>query len=186
MKYTGVLAEPITAGRLRSPSRAAADRELRRIHSLRMAKLKLLAQFHDVGEGDWLGLALALAMTHVPGFGLISPPNESQDWTEFDKADLHAEVDLVCARTGKGLDAAIQEVIREERWRAKARRLTASALRQLYQQADGDWIAFCEKARQCNGEVSPTVAAPKHVNGMAAEAGTAPAVNPPHGLTTRP
>lgn len=151
MKYTGKLNKPIARERLgllasEEQLKAALQREANEIFE----KLPLLAQAHNVKFGDWLGLTIALAREHVPGFKVVNPPGRPTEWGVTDKAAFRLDVDAVRQTSGLSLEESIKVVCRQDQWKSKTKKPSLDALRQHYYHADGRWIDVVQKSRSFN------------------------------------
>ena len=83
MKYSGTLAKPI-ARKAKHLLLAEALREENELISQpykdRLTKFPALFQAHSVPFGNWMGLALSLAIEHVPGFRIVNPAGRKTEW----------------------------------------------------------------------------------------------------------
>jgi len=152
MKYSGVLATPLNRpqiGVIHTDDQIEA--EWRRVLVERLEKLPALAQAHGVAEGDWLGLAMRLAETHVPGFKMVNRAGRRTEWSELDKAELRIDADDIREKTGKTVDASIREAVKSDRWRGKTSEMKPAALRQHYYAADARFIQIAQDARAFEG-----------------------------------
>jgi hypothetical protein len=111
----------------------------------RKEKFPALFDFHGVENGDWEGLAMALAQTHVAGFMVQGAVGRTTKWTEFDKAQFKIDVDQHIHRKryedGKNcsVPTAVKAVRIWPKWvemTTKPKKLSDVACKNLYYSAD--------------------------------------------------
>ena len=149
MKYTGALKKGIVR---KHPGLLAGEddykAEAMRITRERFAKLPDLFNAHGIAEHDYLGLVLALANEHVPGFKCIKPPGRTTEWGDWDKAEFRLSVDdMRAAHPGMPTTQAIAKVCRLFSWEAKTKGMKVTALRKHYDAADARWVAIAKDAK---------------------------------------
>ena len=149
MKYTGKLSKPITRkrfGLLASEDDFKAEEH--RTKSEMFTKLPDLFKAHGVTEHDYLGLILAMAKAHVPGFKLVKPAGRKTEWGDFDKAEFRIAVDGTReANPGMPVTQAISRVCRLPSWHEKTEGMKVSALSKHYYGADSRFIAMMKDAK---------------------------------------
>jgi hypothetical protein len=150
MKYTDKLNKPIT--RKRSgllDGEDAYQAEAKRFADEMIAKLPDLFKAHEVPEGNWVALALALAKAHVPGFKVINPAGRKTEWSIADKAEFKVDVDAVVVNAGNNLPIteAIKLACRSKAWIAKTKPMTLTALTKHYYTADLRFVEVVKSAR---------------------------------------
>ena len=161
MKYTGALKKPITKRRLsllaladEHPLRAEYQRQTDEA----LSKLPDLFAAHDVQDGNWVALALALARTHVPGFKIVEPAGRPTEWEISDKAEFRLDVDAFIINSGNTLPVteAIQRARRLDAWKSKTEAMKPAALRKHYDKADLRWVKLIQDAREHRNQLSAT------------------------------
>ncbi len=126
-EYTGELLKPIPK---RGPGLIASVSEERWQAALNDAvldqmvvtlrKLSLLAEAHHVKPGDWLGLTLALARAHVPGFKVVGKGGRPLVWDTFTTARYHQAVNDHQRRyRALTLEEAMRDVSKLPEWADK-------------------------------------------------------------------
>ena len=151
MKYKGTLAKPI-AQKAKHLLLAELLREENELFSQpykdRLTKFPALFEAHSVPLGDWMGLALSLAIEHVPGFRIVNPAGRKTEWGFHEKADLKLHVDdMLMAHPGMKITDAIRRVQRLEKWQEKTKDMKVSALSKHYYAADDRWVAVMRDAK---------------------------------------
>jgi hypothetical protein len=148
MKYTGSLNKAITRKRLGGlAGEDAYKAEAMRITDEMFKKFPALFSVHGVADGDWMGLAMALAKSHVPGFRSRNSPGRKTEWSVSDKAEFRLDVDINIASTSLSVVEAIKHVIRTQAWATKTASTTIGALEQHYYKADMRWVQVVKNAR---------------------------------------
>jgi hypothetical protein len=149
MKYVGNLNKGITRKRMGIfADDADYATEAQRTTDEMFSKLPDLFAVHQVSEGDWAGLAMALAKTHVPGFKLINPAGRKTEWNPADKAEFRLDVDAIIENHGISVVEAIKLACRLDAWIEKTKEpMTIAALEQHYYKADIRFIQVVKDAR---------------------------------------
>lgn len=148
MKYTGTLNKLVTRKRIGLlESEDAYQSEAKRIADETFAKFPELFKAHDVPEGNWPALAVALARAHVPGFKVANPPGRTTKWGLAGKAEFKLDVDTIIDSTGWSVVRAIRKVIRTEPWLKVSELMTIGALEKQYYSADSRFVEVVRKAR---------------------------------------
>lgn len=148
MKYTGTLKKPVTRKRMGLlQGEDVYQAEAKRIADETFAKFPELFKAHDVPEGNWLALAVALAQAHVPGFKVVKPPGRTTKWGLAEKAEFRLDVDTIIDSTGWSVVRAIRKVMRTEPWLKVAEPMTIGALEQHYYTADLRFVEVVRSAR---------------------------------------
>lgn len=140
MKYTGKLAKKIIFSQgtlLTSPRPPMAEL---------IEKLPNLFDFHHVERGDWAGLALALAMAHVPGFQFQKRAGAPKKLSALDKSDLRRDTDqLMVQHPNLSVPDALRRIGRTEKWKTRLLPIKSfRALRDAYREGDPDFIVAFE------------------------------------------
>jgi hypothetical protein len=154
MKYTGTLAKPIA----RKAERLLLAEALREENKLinqpyedRIKKFPALFEAHSVPFGDWMGLALSLAIEHVPGFRIVNPAGRKTEWGICEKAELKIAVDdILMAHPGMKITDAMRRVQRLDGWKEKTKNMKIAALSKHYYSADDMWVAIMRDAKAYN------------------------------------
>lgn len=150
MKYTGKLGKPIVRRRigLLEPMTAYED-DANRIASEMFAKLPDLFAAHDIQDGDWVALSVALAKAHVPGFKVCAPVGRNPTWTLASRAELRADVDTLIQQSAGALAVtdAVRLAVESEPWKSKAKRISAASVEKQYYLADPRFVEIVKKAR---------------------------------------
>lgn len=148
MKYKGSLSKTIAQKRIGSlAGEDAYIAEAKRTTDEMFSKLPDLFKAHQVTEGDWVALALALAKAHVPGFKVVRPAGRRTEWGIADKAEFRLEVDAFIDKSKLSVVEAIKLVCRLDAWKEKTAPMKISALEQHYYQADMRFIQVVKDAR---------------------------------------
>jgi hypothetical protein len=148
MKYTGSLSKTIVGKRIAPLSGADAFTvEYKRQDGEMLAKLPDLFRAHEVTVGDWLGLALALAKAHVPGFKVVRRAGPRTKWDVITKAEFRLDVDTEREKSGLSVVKAIEHVWNLEFWRVAAIPTPLSALQKHYYSADLEIVEVLKEAR---------------------------------------
>jgi hypothetical protein len=115
-KYTGTLAKPIDLLKLPNHEDAVRDDFAQR--------LALLFRHFGIDlalppENLWFQLAVKLAVTHVPGFGVrsLKQKGAKRKWTPEERRALVEAVDA--QNKGKGLKVAIRSAMKQPGWKWK-------------------------------------------------------------------
>ena len=149
MKYTGTLAKPIPRKRMELlVDDATFQAEAHRTIEAMFAKLPDLFKAHGVAEFNYLGLVVAMAKEHVPGFKLVNPAGRPTTWGDYDKAQFRLSVDdMREANPGMPTTQAISRVYRFSSWEAKTQGMKGAALRKHYDAADLRWVQVARDAK---------------------------------------
>ncbi|NML85381.1 hypothetical protein [Polaromonas sp.] len=140
-KYTGSLSKTIAQKRIGLLAGEDAYRaEAQRTTDEMFAKLPDLFKAHQVPEGNWVALTLALAKSHVPGFKVVKPAGRRTEWGIADKAEFRLDVDIVIGDSKLSVVEAIKLVCRLDAWKEKTAPMKISALEQHYYRADMRFI----------------------------------------------
>lgn len=156
MNYKGRLSKPrkfrpLPGGLFGSSEEA--DRKWKERERQELAELLIeLFVVHGVDQGDWFGLTVALARTHVPAFKIEKARRGPKTaWAEVDRAGLRLDVDELLS-SGKATSVlhACSSLARKDPWKAKLRssnKNPGEALRRQYQMADPRMVQIVEKGR---------------------------------------
>ena len=148
MKYTGSLSKTIVGKQIAPLSGEDAFKvEYKRQDDEMLAKLPDLFRTHEVTVGDWVGLALALAKAHVPGFKVVRRAGPRTKWSFFTKAEFRLDVDTEREKSGLSVEKAIEHVWCLEAWRVAAIPTPLSALQKHYYSADLEFVEAIKRAR---------------------------------------
>lgn len=153
-KYTGSLGKTIAQKRIGVfAGEDAYLAEAKRTTDEMFSKLPDLFKAHQVTEGDWVALALALAKAHVPGFKVVKPAGRKPEWDISHKAEFRLDVDTIIEKSGSkklSVVEAIKLVCRLDDWKEKTAPMKLPALEQHYYQADLRWVEVVRDARAYN------------------------------------
>lgn len=151
MKYTGSLSKTIARKRIGVfASEDAYIAEAKRTTDEMFSKLPDLFKAHQVTEGDWVALVLALAKAHVPGFKVVNPAGRKPEWDSSHKAEFRLDVDTTIEKSGQkklSVVEAIKLVCRMGDWAEKTEPMNLAALEQHYYKADMRWVQVVKEAR---------------------------------------
>lgn len=148
MKYTGSLSKTIAQKRIGGlAGEDAYMAEAKRTTDEMLSKLPDLFKAHQVTEGDWMALALALAKAHVPGFKVVRRAGPRIKWSVSTKAEFRLDVDTEREKSGLSVEKAIEHVWCLEAWRVAAIPTPLSALQQHYYSADLEFVEAIKRAR---------------------------------------
>ena len=154
MKYTGRLSKTIAQKRIGVFSGEDVYlAEAKRTTDEMFSKLPDLFKAHQVAEGNWVALALALAKAHVPGFKVVKPAGRRPEWDISHKAEFRLDVDTIIEKSGLkkiSVVEAIKLVCRRDDWAAKTKTMELSALEKQYYLADLRWVEVVRGARSYN------------------------------------
>ena len=101
MKYTGSLGKTIAKKRMGLLAEEDDyQAEARLTMDEMFSKLPALFKAHDVIEGNFVALALALAKAHVPGFKVVRPAGRKTEWHSSVKAEFRLDVDAIVLESG--------------------------------------------------------------------------------------
>ena len=156
MKYTGTLKKPITRRRIGLLAfEDAYQAEYERVNDEMIAKLPDLFKTHDVPEGNWVALAIALAKTHVPGFKEVNPAGRKTEWDIADKAEFRLDVDIAVMNSGNTLPVteAIKLACRLDAWASKTKLMTLAAITKHYYTADLRFVEVGKDARAWHAHI---------------------------------
>ena len=156
MKYTGSLSKTIAQKRI--GIFAGEDgyiAEAKRTTDEMFSKLPDLFKAHQVTEGDWVALALALAKAHVPGFKVVKPAGRKTEWGIADKAEFRLDVDTIITNTGNVLPVteAIKLACKLEAWASKTKPMTLAAITKHYYTANLRFVEVVKDARAWDAHV---------------------------------
>lgn len=148
MKYQGALNRGIVERPI--PLLGNPNDQDEYITQQRMAKLQLLLAAHNVEVGDWSGLAIALAVAHVPGFKVVQPRGRKSVWQEYDRAELYLDVQKVIEDSGGAMtiEEAIKRVCRLDRWLEILKPMMLGAIVKQYHLADPRVVEAMRDARE--------------------------------------
>lgn len=155
MKYTGTLNKPITKRRLSLLALYPLRDEYQRQTDEALSKLPDLFAAHDVQNGNWPALALALARAHVPGFKIVEPAGRPTEWGLADKAEFRFDVDTFVINSGNTMlvTEAIKLACRLDAWASKTKPMTLAAITKHYYTADLRFVEIVKDARAWDAHV---------------------------------
>lgn len=146
--YSGDLAKPIVG---RPVPLLNADEwikeEAKRITEERWSKLEPLCRVHGVEVGNWFGLAMRLAETHVPGFRVIEKAGRKVEWSIVDKASYKISIDELVERDSIPILEAIRKLQRAGEWSQRTKGSSVEALAKHYYKADHRMVNVLHDAR---------------------------------------
>jgi hypothetical protein len=154
VEYGEELTSPIVR---RLPGLLASDEEkdkaLRHVGEQRASKLPALFSAHGVTQGDWEGLAMALAEIHVTGFHVQEAPGRSVTRPEHEKALFRIAVDASLPAVPDGqkqkrgaLKAAIMQACKHPVFADWSAGLTYATLKDYYSKVDSRMVSLARGA----------------------------------------
>lgn len=148
MKYAGELNKPIARKKIGLlASDDAIQSEAARIVTAKWDKLPALFAAHGIQDGDFLGLAFALAGESVPGFRVVDPAGRPTEWMDYDKAEFKLAVDDMRVTNPKlSISEAIRRVQRLSKWAGKTKGMKVTALSKHYYSADDRYVQMMRDA----------------------------------------
>lgn len=148
MKYKGNLGKTIALKQIGLLSDADAyEKEAKRITDEMFGKFPDLFIVHQVTQGDWMALSLALAKAHVPGFKVVRPSGAPKKWESVARAEFRLDVDAIIEDKGLSVVESIKLAIRLYTWEAKTASMTIGALEKQYYSTDMRMVELIKKAR---------------------------------------
>jgi len=109
------------------------DEELREV----LFFTQLLFEHYGLEPGNWCGLALSLAMAHVPAFRRRSPGRPAK-WTDFSRVNLAIQLDEIVATRRCSVASAAAILAKRKPWNAQVASSAkpADTLRKQYEKVD--------------------------------------------------